>query len=185
MWLEKKKKFIEGVATCNKVDNEVFENILTRLYRVKPNEDEIKSIAGEHQNTKEILLIIKTLVYLVQRLHQFIMSPSKLQNDLINLGFSTDQAEIIVSLYSESNRGIISNLTDFESESRNVNWSIKTTLVDDTNLSLRCKKAVAQLSLNSDEGVSLIQDFDINSLGKLFSSFEDIQKELDQLQTNK
>lgn len=184
MWYEKKKKFIVGVATCSKVDNEVFENILSRLYRANLIEDEIKSIAREHQNTKEIMLIIKTLVYLVQRLHQFILSPSKLQSDLVNLGFSTDQAEIIVRTYSESNRAIISNLTVSEFESHNVNWAIKTTLVDDTNH--KCKKAVAQLSLNSDEGVSLLQDeFDVKSMGKLFSCFEDIQIELDKLQINK
>lgn len=185
MWFERDKKFLEGVNLISKsISNEVFESVLTGLYKAKGNQEQIQSIlvngiAGI-DNPDQRKLIMKTFVYLVQRLNLFILSPVKLQNDLTQLGFSAEQTEIIVRTYSESNRALISNIgfSDFQ-ESHSVNCTMKTTLVDDAHV--RCKKATAQLSLNSNDGVVILDDFDITSMSTLFKTFEEIQFELDKL----
>lgn len=145
---------------------------------------QLETVYDDKISREESLLINKTLLYIVQRLNLFLMSPTRLQSDLADLGFTAEKSEIIVKLYWESNRNIIKNLKTEESpESVDVGWTIKTTLVDET--SSRCKKHVARVCLKTNDQEVILEDLDHSALGSLFDKFETIQKELDVLSANK
>lgn len=193
MWYERKKKFVEGVQVIakNLSPDQLEGNLRTIQERFEDFDGDLSLLAqletdlSANLTPQDVLLVHRTLFYVVQRLKLFLMSPVKLQNDLTDLGFNTDQAEKIVKVYSESTRSLVKDLRMDESEENEVVCTIKTTLFDD--VSLRCKKPVARLSLNTNSQQLTLDNLNRSELSKLFDKFENIQKELDLLavKTNK
>jgi len=188
MWYDKKKKFLEGVKMISeKLSREELEEslkqIMARDEDLIPNNLISALNYGSSVTSEERLLICKTLLYISQRLKMFLMSPVKLQSDLSELGLAPEKSEIIVKLYSESNRHIIQNLDTQNSSESDVSWTIKTTLADEvTN---KCKKAVARVCLKSNGQEIILDELNRSSLGQLFDNLETIQRELDILLANK
>lgn len=183
MWYEKKKRFIEGIKITSKLTDDQFEVALKKFYEMS-DPINLSPIDVDGISLEESVLISKTLLYIVQRLNLFLLSPVKLQSDLTNLGFTAEKTEIIVKAYSESNRSIMKNLATAELENNaDVSWDIKTTLMDEVNL--KCKKPVARISLKTNIQDLTLEDLNHSDLLALFDDFEVIQKELDILSTNK
>lgn len=190
MWYEKKKKFIEGIRVISKLSNKTFEENLKIIHEnFKASDGDLSFLAQPNTNyenelsAEESRLADKTFLYLAQRLDLFLMSPAKLQSDLTDLGFTAEKAEIIVKLYSESNREIVKNLRMDESDENEVSWTLKTTLADDT--SSRCKKPSVRLNLKTNNQEVTLDNLGKIELGSLFDKFENIQRELDNLTANK
>lgn len=191
MWYEKKKKFVEGIQVINeKLSNEKFEVNFKKVFDSFKASDgdlgllaEIDTNYGKELSAEETGLADKTFLYLAQRLDLFLLSPVKLQSDLSDLGFTGDKVEILVKLYSESTREIVTNLRIEKSIDNEVAWVTKTTLADDTIS--RGKKPKVRLSLKNNDQELTIDNLGRAELGNLFDKFENIQKELDALAVNK
>lgn len=180
MWYEKKKKFIEGVKliSLNISDTKQFEDALTKYYKSSEDDEfsQLELLSGLSHD--ENLLISKTLFYIAHRLKLFLLSPVKLQSDLTDLGFTAEQAETVVKLYSEASRHITNNIRTEESSENDtsITWEVKTSL-DETNL--RHRTPVARLCLKTDNQEMTLEDLNRSQLASLFDKFETIQKELD------
>lgn len=190
MWYEKKKKFVEGIRVISKLSNETFEENLKNIHESFKSCDGDLSLLSEidtnyksELTTEESSLADKTFLYLSQRLDLFLLSPSKLQSDLSDLGFTTEKADIVVKFYSESTREIGKSLQMEESDENDVTWTLKTTLSDDVNS--RCRKPAVRLSLKINDQELTLDNLGRKELGDLFEKFENIQKELDNLESNK
>lgn len=191
MWYERKKKFIEGIRIiATKLTAETFESNLGKIYASFKTSDGDLSLLTQldtsyngELTSEECRLADKTFLYLAQRLDLFLLSPAKLQSDLTDLGFSSDKAEIVVKLYSESTRDIVRNLQMEESTENEVSWTLKMTLADDT--SAKCKKPSVRLNLKTNDQELTLENLRRAELGSLFEKFENIQKELDNLTANK
>lgn len=183
MWYEKKRRFIEGIKISSKLTDEQFEIALKEFYTTN-DPTNISPIDVGGISLEESVLISKTLLYIVQRLSLFLLSPVRLQSDLSDLGFTPEKTEIIVKAYSECNRNIIQNLDTVKLESNaEVSWEIKTTLMDE--VSSKCKKPAARISLKTSIQELILDDLNYSDLSALFDDFETIQRELDVLAANK
>lgn len=178
MWYDRKKRFIEGVKLIStKLSNVELTETLKKYYNSDDSE-EFTLIEFKDLTKEESLLISKTLFYIVQRLKLFLLSPVKLQNDLADLGFTEQQSECIVKLYSESSRHITNNIRtqEFSENDTSITWEVKTSL---NEANLRNKTPVARLSLKADNQEIVLEDMNHSELATLFDKFETIQKELD------
>lgn len=185
MWYEKKKRFIEGVKLIllKLSDVQQFEEALKKYYN-STDDDEFKQIEVKELTNEQNLLISKTLFYIVQRLKLFLLSPVKLQSDLSDLGFSAEQSECVVKLYSETSRHITNNIRTQETSENDtsITWEVKASL-DESNF--RNKKPVTRLNLKADYQEMVFEDMNRSELVNLFDKFETIQKELDVLSAKK
>lgn len=190
MWYERKKKFIEGIRVISQLTDVTFDENLKKIHESFMNSDgdlsfisQLDTNYGSDCSPEDSRLADKTFLYLVQRLNLFLMSPAKLQSDLTDLGFTAEKGEIVVKLYSESTREIVKKLQVEETNENTVSWTPKTTLADDT--SLRCKKPTVRLNLKVNDQEITIENLGKAELGSLFDKFENIQREIDNLPTNK
>lgn len=188
MWCQRKPEFLEGVKLVSaKVEEEKLKHLFTQLFKENCEDFEVlsrtkESVASETvTDTRESVLIAKAIMYTVQRLQRVLLSPSKLQEDLSSLGFSTKQTEIIVSIYSNYNQSVIKDLKakGFEDQQSTVKFEVKTSLSNE--VSFRNKTPVARISLKAADGELLFEDLDHAALKDLFDKVETIQKELDAL----
>lgn len=169
-------RYLEGVGLITeKVSDEQLQETLKHI----DNHEKISNLTDNENR-----LVLKTLLYLVQRFKMFVMSPVKLQSDLMNLGFSSRKSEILTETYSESNRDIIRNLKSSEDNCNDpkIAWDIKTIIKDE--VTDKCKKPVARLCLKQSDQ-ELIQDLSHSEMLVLFDNFEKIQLELDMLSSKK
>lgn len=190
MWYQKKKKFLEGIQTCLKLNDEKFNDVICKVYEVyRTCEDDLSAltdieIEGMKFSSDERILVLKTIFYIIQRLNLFILSPLKLQNDLNELGFSPEKAQILLKFYSDVSKKIVKNLDVSASSTaeEEVLWEIKTTLSDST--SYKCKVPKAKITLKSQNQELTLDDLNHSELSKLFEKLETIQAELDNLNKN-
>lgn len=190
MWYQKKKKFLQGIQTCLKLNDEQFENLINQVFEVyKTREDDLSALTDiEIENVKissdERILILKTIFYIIQRLNMFILSPLKLQSDLNDLGFTTEKSQIILKFYSDVSKDIVKSLDISASTSteEEVLWEIKTTLSDSVNQ--KCKIPKAKITLKSQNQELTLDDLNHSELSKLFDKLETIQAELDNFNKN-
>lgn len=185
MWYHKKKKFLDGIQKCLKLSDQQFEEVLKNVHEIFKTTEDFSSISEvEMENStltnEEKDLILKTVYYLVQRFHLFILSPVKLQSDLNDLGFTSEKAQILIQFYSEVSRPIIANLDMSNTAStEEVLWDIKTTFSDAVNQ--KCKIPKANIKLKSKSQEMSFEDLNHSELTKLFEKLESIQSELDGL----
>lgn len=186
MWYQRKKKFLEGIQKCLNLDDEQFEKVIEEIYEVfKTNEDNLSALTDIEikgiLSTEDRILMLKTIFYIIQRFNLFILSPSILQKDLNDLGFTAEKAQILLKFYSGASREIIKNLNMSASTSaeEEVLYEIKTTLSDAA--SQKCKISKAKITLKSQNQVMTFDDLNHSELSKLFDKLEVIQSELDNL----
>lgn len=184
MWYQRKKKFLEGIQKCEKIADDQFERILSEVSEMYKNEETLSGFSDIKINglsDDERILVLKTIYYIIQRLNLFIMSPVKLQNDLNELGFSTEKSQILIKHYSDISKEIIKDLDMSSSVSteEEVFWDIKTTLADAT--SQKCKVPKATITLKSQNQTLKLEDLNHSEMSKLFDKLEVIQSELDNL----
>lgn len=185
MWYQKKKKFMEGVEIAsNKMSSEDFDVKLREMHENFKNSDGNYSFLNEFEissmsSDEERILVCKTLLYLVQRLVIFIISPAKLQNDLADMGFKSDKVEIILKFYSDINREFVTDLCsgNVTSKDSEITWKLNTILSDDDRA--KCKKNTAKITIANENDQITLDKLDSETLSKMFNIFEDIQKELD------
>lgn len=190
MWYEKRKKFLEGIKIIStKMSNDKFSETL-KIFQDQLKKhvadsvnilDHVENDYGFDATPEQNILISKTLLYIIQRLNTFLLSPVKLQSDLAGLGFDEEKSDIIVQLYSESNRGIIKGNLE-ESDESIIDWIVKTTIYNET--SIKGKTPIARLSFRADGREVIVGDHNSEALTALFENFESIQKELDALPKN-
>lgn len=185
-WFHKKKRFLDGINKCLKLSDDEFEVTLKKINEITKDSDDLSAILDiELQNpevtTDERDLILKTILYLVQRFNLFILSPIKLQSDLNDLGFSPEKAQILIQFYSEASRALLTNLdmSSTGSTDEEVYWDIKTTLSDALNQ--KCKIPKTTIRLKSAATEITFEDLNHSELSKLFDKLEAIQSELDNL----
>lgn len=180
MWFEKKKKFIEGVTLISsKLSDKQFKEEAAKKFNETDVEFSLIEIEGT--SPEESALINKSLLYIVQRLKKYLLSPVRLYSDLNDLGLSQEKSEIIVGIYTQYNRAIMRGLkTDDSSENvTNVAWQIKTTLFDEVNGKM--KKPAARLCFEGNNQEMILEDMTHSELSVIFNDFEAIQRELDVL----
>jgi hypothetical protein len=181
MWYQQKRKFIEGVEILSiKISTEEFEIKLAEMYdKFKSCEEDFSFLSefeiGSMLSNEERILACKSLLYLVQRLAIFIITPGKLQSDLSDMGFKTDKVETILKFYSSINRDFVKDL--HSGNEKEISWNLNTILYDDDRI--KSKKNTAKITISSENDDITLDKLDFNSLSKMFNVFEDIQKELD------
>lgn len=199
MWYKKSKKFLEGVQLISsKIPNDIFNRILENVYEYLkiPKEDDIvdyfsSSIGGYNYleselSQDELVLINRSILYLIQRLSIFIISPTKLQNDLKELCFCKEKINLVLVFYTKLSCDFVKDLCfEKRNKSLSVQWKEKSIIASDEICNVKSKQAKADVLIQHGANNILQAELDSEELEKLYRSFETIQRELDSLQIEK
>lgn len=184
MWFKKSKKFFEGAQlVSSKISDELFSSSLDRIHVYLKTTDEdsldISCLTIENNDSltpDELALVNKSLLYIVQRLSLIIISPTKLQNDLRDIGFSSEKIELLLSFYSKISCEFVKDLK--LNSNIAVQWNEQSTTSDDI-CTVKCKQSRANIKIQAGADQINLEEMDSKELSKLFNSIETIQRELD------
>ncbi|XP_047996195.1 COMM domain-containing protein 10-like [Leguminivora glycinivorella] len=188
-WLKLSASFSKGIAVVNQLDTSKFEQFLRRIVtKLKVQDAEIFTEEEQQKLQKifnvtdeQLLLAIKTLLYVFKRLLKFVFMPKNLKNDLETMGFLNDKAEIILKTWSVETKTMVNELdteTQKHLETLNFSWRVNAELSSDYHKKSKVPKAY--LSFSSGENETEIE-FTHPELYSMFLQFESIQNELDNL----
>lgn len=128
-------------------------------------------------------LHMKTVSFLIKRSQLFIMSPTKLTDDLLELGFDEAKAKVFVSQWTKSLKPVMQRLEADDNadeatinELERVSWKLDVELVS-SNRKQRTKKPMGEIGLEMNTGSECLL-LDHRGLSQLFDALEDIQAEM-------
>lgn len=128
----------------------------------------------------------KTMSFLIKRSQLFIMKPTKLTEDLLDLGFSESKTGIFVKQYTDTLKPILNRLesdTGEVNELKDLSWKLEVELVSSgLNRKQRTKAPIGQINLDTTCGTDSLQ-LDHKGLSELFDALEDMQSEVDSMKT--
>ncbi|XP_030020140.2 uncharacterized protein LOC115440111 [Manduca sexta] len=189
-WLKSSPNLTKGIGVINELEDARFEHFLRRIVsKLKTQSSEIFTEEEMQKLEKifkithdDLLLSVKTIIYIFKRLHKFIFMPLDLKNDLKEIGFYNEKADFIVKVWSSDTRLTLNELSgdsiNDSSDSLHFSWKLNAELSSDT-----CKKSKvpkAYLTLAGDKETSVIE-LTHSELYSMFIQFESIQNELDNL----
>ncbi|XP_063539534.1 COMM domain-containing protein 10 [Cydia strobilella] len=186
-WLKLSPSLSKGIAVVNQLDTSKFEQFLRRIVtKLKIQDAEIFTEEEQQKLQKifnvteeQLLLAIKTLLYVFKRLLKFVFMPKNLKNDLESSGFLRDKAEIILKTWSVETKTMVNELdteTQKHLETLNFSWRVNAELSSDYHKKSKVPKTY--LSLSGGENETEIE-LTHPELYAMFLQFESIQNELD------
>lgn len=188
IWIKNSPSLAKGITAINLLDDSRFEQFLRRIISKMKlqdseifNEEEVEKLLKIfHVEKDDLVLSIKTLVYIFKRLLKFILMPINLKNDFQLLGLNNEKADIIVKLWSTETKTILDVLGSKEkpNDSLDFTWRLNAELSSEY-----CKKSKvpkAYLSLSKEKKDTEIE-LTHSELYSMFLQFEAIQNELDNL----
>ena len=187
-WYNKSKVFLEGVKLLNRFPNDDLMNIINEIDESGFEElDESKYKHGIPSNyTKdESDLVHKTILYLVNRLHIFLLTPTSLQKDFKDLGLEDEKIDLLLKYYCEITKNIVKDIEpsiETSPEDDQISYDLKTAYAND--IMGRTKHPVAKvwMKLNNQ---SINMEMRREDVTKMFEGLELIQSELDNISSKK
>ncbi|XP_049871541.1 uncharacterized protein LOC126370619 isoform X2 [Pectinophora gossypiella] len=189
-WLKASPSLQKGIDTVNLLEDTKFEQFLRRIVaKMKLHNTEIFT-AEERQKLEKIfkvdeeqlLLAIKTVLYLFKRMLKFIFMPMELKNDLLKIGLNDDKSEFFVKVWSTETQSTLSELGSEtvakHGDTLNFTWKLNAELSSEYRK--KCKVPKAYLSINSPTEQNEIE-MTHSELHTLFLQFESVQNELDSI----
>lgn len=172
-----------------KVPEEIFRKLLAALFadNFKDSISTAKTYIDSAgiTETLESIFLAEVIVYIVHRLRKVLISPSKLQEELSGLGFSTSKIETLVTNYSLFNinsiKSVVEELKPKESGDSDKS-SVQCGVFNEVKSLLfksRRKTTVTKISLRTEDNVLDFKDLDQAALTNLFDIIESIQIDLD------
>lgn len=133
-----------------------------------------------NKDEENLLLAIKTIVYLFKRLLKFIFMPSNLKNDLNKIGLNNEKADIIAKVWSAETKATLEELSSEDivqnRDSPNFSWKLNAELSSDYRK--KCKVPKAYMSF-PDQNDQTVIELTHPELYSMFLQFEAVQNELD------
>lgn len=177
----------KGIAIINLLDITKFEQFLRRIVsklkvkdaEVFTDDEQIKLQKIFNVTKEDLLLAIKTLLYVFKRLLKFVFMPKNLKGDLETLGFVNEKSEIILKIWSVETKTTVNELdTEFGKygETLNCSWKVNAELSSDCRKKSKVPKAYLCLS-GAGEATEI--EFTHSELYSMFLQLESIQNELD------
>ncbi|KAI5651605.1 hypothetical protein NE865_00849 [Phthorimaea operculella] len=189
-WIKVSPSLKTGIVLLNQLEDAKFEQFLRRIVTKMKlqdteifTEDERKKLEMIFKvNEEQLLLAIKTVLYLFKRMLKFIFMPTDLKSDLDKIGLSNEKADFFVKVWSTETR---STLTEIGSESAikdgdsfNFSWKLNAELSSEYRKKCKVPKAYVTISGKSEETEIEMTHPELYSV---FLQFESIQNELDNI----
>ncbi|XP_059056162.1 uncharacterized protein LOC131850028 [Achroia grisella] len=189
-WLKSSPSLNRGITVINQFEETKFEQFLRRIVsKLKLQDTEIFT-EDERQKLEKIfnvseenlLLAIKSILYLYKRMFKFIFMPLNLKSNLSDFGLSNEKAETIVKIWSTDMRATLDDLGKEliynNEETLNFSWKLNVEMSSDC-----CKKSKTPKSYISLSGIKADTEIELthSELYSVFLQLESIQNELDNL----
>lgn len=190
-WYDRSKVFAEGVQLINKLPNVDFKRIILEndefhFYETSDDSDsEVQHGPPKSFTKDEGALLQRTILYLVNRLNLFLLTPTSIQKDLKELELDDDKIDILLKYYCDITKNIVKDIEpDIESSPKNdqIYYDLKTVYASD--ILGRTKQPVARLVLKLNNQ-SLDMEMRHEDVSKMFEGLELIQSELDDISSKK
>lgn len=187
-WYNRSKVFLEGVQLLNKFPNDDLMAIINEI-----DESDIEQLEfdkEEHETpvnfTKdEGVLLHKTILYLYNRLHLFLITPTSLQKDFKDLGLDDEKTDCLLKYYCKITINIVKDIEpNIESspEEDQISYELKTAYAND--IMGRTKHPVVKMFMKLNNQ-SINMEMRREDVSKMYEGLEIIQKELDNIASKK
>lgn len=132
-------------------------------------------------NSQEFSLLVKTLTFVFKRAANFIIKPTKLQNDLKEkLKLDQTKSEIFLKFWINQTKPILDNLGDIPVQLEDVSWNLKVQLSSSAQIKEKTAIGILSLQTNRMED-NIMLEMTKGELLNLYDQLESVQTELDSL----
>ncbi|XP_041980915.1 COMM domain-containing protein 10 [Aricia agestis] len=189
LWIKTSPSLVKGIKLNNSLDDAKYEHFLKRIVIKLKNKDLDIFTEEERRkletifkiNDEELLLSIKTIVYIFKRIFKYIFLPIELKNDLSSLGFTEKKIEAILKLWSSEISSTLQNLTtsiEKSNDEPSFLWKLNSELCSDYHKRSKVPKAYVSIN-NGSESTEI--ELSHTELHSIFLQLESVQNELDSL----
>ncbi|XP_053611723.1 uncharacterized protein Vlet [Plodia interpunctella] len=189
-WLKSSPSLNKGITVINLLDETKFEQFLRRIIaKLKVQDTEIFS-EDERQKLEKIfkiseddlLLSIRTIIYLFRRMLKHIFMPSILKEELSKIGINSEKSECMVKAWSIETKAALNEMdsTTINENGENLNFTWKLNAELSSGYQKKCKMPKAYLTLLGKQSETELE-LTHPELYSVFLQFESIQNELDNL----
>lgn len=179
---------MKGIDLINQLEETKFEQFLKRIVvKLKNQDTEIFTVEERRKlenifkvNEEQLLLSIKTLIYVFKRMLKFIFMPANLKSDLLNIGFNEEKVNSFIKVWSYEIKVTLNDLASTSSnnyeDNPDLQWKLNTELSSDYHKKSKIPKAYISFL-----GKQRITEIEIThqELNSIFLQIESIQNELD------
>lgn len=187
-WYNKSKVFLEGVQLLNRFPNDDLTKVLNEIN--ESGIDDLKFGEESHETplnfTKdEGILLHKTIMYFINRLNLFLITPTTLQKDFKDLGMNDEKIDLLLKYYCDITKDIVKNIEpNIESspEEDQISYELKTAYASDIMGRTKHPVAKVYMKLNNQ---SINMEMRREDVTKMYEGLELIQSELDNIASKK
>ncbi|XP_072938006.1 COMM domain-containing protein 10 [Epargyreus clarus] len=189
-WLKTSPSLSKGITVINQIDEAKFEQFLKRIV-IKLRQQNTEIFTEEERNKLEkifniseeqLLLAIKSIIYVFKRMLKYIFMPADLKSDLVNIGFNNEKSDFFVKVWSTETSTTLNELASKKFEKcddhMNISWKLNTELSSEYHR--KCKIPKAYLSIGADKKETEME-LTHKELHSIFLQFVSIQNELDNI----
>ncbi|CAH2087041.1 unnamed protein product [Euphydryas editha] len=189
IWLKTSPSLKKGIDLINHLEETKFEQFLRRIV-VKLKNQDIEIFTEEERrklekifklNDQQLLLSIKTIMYIFKRMLKFIFMPADLKSDLLDVGFNEEKVNFFIKVWSHETKLTLNDLASTSNKyegNPNLQWKLNTELSSEFNKKSKVPKAyVSFLGEHEVTEVELTHQ----ELNSIFLQIESIQNELDNI----
>ncbi|KAJ2949661.1 hypothetical protein O0L34_g15588 [Tuta absoluta] len=185
-WIRVSPSLKTGIVLINQLEDTRFEQFLRRIVTKMKlqdseifTEDERKKLEMIFKvDEEQLLLAIKTVLYLFKRMLKFILMPTDLKSGLDKIGLSNEKADFFVKVWSTETRSTLSEMTIKDGDSFNFSWKLNAELSSEYRKKCKVPKAYVTVSGKTEETETEMTHPELYSV---FLQFESIQNELDNI----
>ncbi|CAO1420773.1 unnamed protein product [Diamesa hyperborea] len=188
-WYNKSKVFLEGVQLLNRFPTDDLIKVIDEIDE-SGGIEQMEFNREKHETpvnfTKdEGILLHKTILYFINRLHLFLITPTTLQKDFKDLGLNDEKVDCLLKYYCVITKTIVKDIKpsiESSPEQDQISYELKTAYAND--VMGRTKHPVAKfvMKLNNQ---SIDMEMRREDVSKMFEGLELIQMELDNLASKK
>ncbi|XP_047532364.1 COMM domain-containing protein 10-like [Vanessa atalanta] len=189
-WLKTSPSLRKGIDLINQLEETKFEQFLRRIVVKLKNQDTEIFTEEERRklekifkvNDEQLLLAIKSILYIFKRILKFIFMPVNLKADLSNIGFNDEKVNFFIKIWSSETKLTLNDLTSTSlnkyEDNPDLQWKLNTELSSEYHK--KCKVPKAYLSFFGECDVTEVE-LTHQELNSIFLQVESIQNELDNL----
>ncbi|XP_045775756.1 COMM domain-containing protein 10-like [Maniola jurtina] len=187
-WLKTSSSLKRGIEVVNHLDESRFEQFLRRIVtKLKLYDSEIFTEEERRKlekifqlNEEQLLLAIKSILYIFKRLFKFIFMPNNLKTDLLNIGFNNEKTNFLIKVWSTETSVVLNEMGSSSNEKYEddpiLHWKLNAELSSEYQKKCKIPKAYISFIGKNDETEIEMTRQDLNSI---FLQIEAIQTELD------
>ncbi|CAG9790866.1 unnamed protein product [Diatraea saccharalis] len=189
-WIKNSQSLTKGILVINQLEEAKFEQFLCRIVtKLKIQDTEFFTEEERRKlekifkiNDENLLLAIKTILYLFKKMLKFIFMPANLKLDLKDLGLHSEKAEIFVKVWSSETRTVLNELgtttINDSMDSLSFPWKLNAELSSEYHKKCKVPKTYITFASEKEE---LELELNHPEIYSVFLQFEAIQNELDNL----